>query len=109
MWLLPQIKGDGYTFFLITRDDRKIEIGEPVDFDSFKPKIIRDPDYHGMDFEYAETELGFHGNAFRMVADEYRQYGVDGQMTFLSEHVPASGLSFTVGMSILSFTTRKPA
>lgn len=73
-------------FYLINeRTGQQFEIEEPVGTDGFKPVLKRDPKTHGLAFEFAEQELSFEGREREMIIDEYEQYGVDADITFLIE------------------------
>jgi hypothetical protein len=75
-----------FRFYLINeRTGTQTEIEEPVGFDNFKP-ILRRGEMHGVDFEFAEQTLGFYGNAYRLVTEEYSINGVDGVLVFLVEY-----------------------
>jgi uncharacterized protein (TIGR02145 family) len=76
-----------FRFYLINeRTGVQLEIEEPVNFDNFKPVLRRDAKFHGVNFEFAEQNLGFYGKAYKFVTEEYKVYGVDGILIFLVEY-----------------------
>ncbi len=75
-----------FRFFLIDKNDVQTEIEEPVGFDNFKPVINR-TDNHGMGIEFAEQELGFYKNAYKLVTDEYAINGIEGYYVLLIEYL----------------------
>jgi hypothetical protein len=75
-----------FRFHLINnRTSEQFEIDEPIGTDGLKPRLKRDAKTHGLTFEFSEQELSFESRAREMISDEYEQYGVDADITFLIE------------------------
>jgi hypothetical protein len=87
-----------WRFTLINnRTGKHYRIDEPVGWDQLEILIKRDSDKHGIFLEYQTNDLEFDGRARRLIEQEYRAYGVQGDMSLLIEQAcegadPMSGM-----------------
>lgn len=80
-----------WIFELIDRNGVAHQIDEPVGWDTQRFVIKRDPDYHGVNFEYALKDFEFDGDGGKMIREEYETYGLKGMMMLRISHVCGSG------------------
>ena len=74
-----------YRFTIIDRNAAETVIDEPVGWDATKIVISRDPDAHGISFDYTASDFEFHGPAARMLDAEYELYGIEGVLSLRIE------------------------
>lgn len=60
-------------------------ITEPVGYDAFTIKLKRDPNSHGLAFEFSETTLSFDGIAYSLIKAQYDLLGTSAIVFFKSE------------------------
>lgn len=80
-----------WRFTIIDRDSANHLIDEPVGFDGLEISIKRDPDLHGVFFDYQNNDFEFTGLARRIIMKEYETYGVEGKMTLVIEEACEGG------------------
>ena len=73
-----------YRFFLIYNGVQHL-IQEPVGFDDFTPRLVRDPDTHGLQMEAADWELKFDKAAGYKILKEAYETDVNSSVVFLCE------------------------
>ena len=66
--------------FTIIKDLIETVIEEPVGWDSITKIIKRDPEWHGLVFNFSENNLQFFEEAYWIIKDEYDEKGVDGNL-----------------------------
>ncbi len=69
-----------WQFTIIDRNNIEHIIDEPVGWDACQIVIKRDPELHGIFFDYQGNDFQFNGTAGDMIKKEYDQYGVEGNM-----------------------------
>lgn len=73
-----------------------VEIEEPIDFDTGKFRLERDPNYHGFNYEFAVDELKyeFDSAGYNYLKDQLYLGGTDSDIKFVFGYGPVS--AFTV-------------
>lgn len=74
-----------WRFTLIESDDTRAVIEEPVFWNELSMVLQRDPDMHGMYYNFSANSLQFHGNAYFLIKGEYDINGVDAYIGILVE------------------------
>lgn len=75
-----------FRYILIKEDGtRLVADPKPTGWESPKIDLIRDPDWHGLFFDYGLDLLTFTGEPAQWIQDEYKERGVDGRMNLRIE------------------------
>lgn len=75
-----------FRFILINnRTGEKLQIPEPVNFDSLKVKLTRNKEWHGIISEFSEQDIWLEGHGYEMVVSENENYGVNMSIQLLIE------------------------
>ncbi len=69
-----------WQFTIIDRNSVEHIIDEPVGWDNCQIVIKRDPELHGIFFDYQGNDFQFNGTAGQLIKAEHDQYGVEGNM-----------------------------
>lgn len=93
-----------WRFTLIDRYNNRTVIEEPVGWTDFSIRIKRHPERHGTFRELQGNSFQFHGQAERLLKQEYEQYGINGNYRLLIEWKCSGGWAeFYIGT--VSFDT----
>jgi hypothetical protein len=69
-----------WKFYIVLRNGNKVEIDEPVGWDSMDKSINRDEATHGMFFKFSEGNLEFTNEAYWIIKEEYINYLGEGNL-----------------------------
>lgn len=72
-----------WRFTLIDRNNTPHVINEPVGWDAMIINLDRDEDKHGVMIDFQENNFDIHGLGYKIIKQEYEQYGVEGDLTFV--------------------------